>query len=208
MPLTETKPDALAQIYATSLFELAEAEGGRDRVEEILGELQSIVELTRADRQFSEFFSSRILSKGDRDASLRRIFEGRASDLTVRFLRVLNEKDRLGHFLPIVAAYDRKVQDAFGRVEVDVFTAEPISPEALESVRTRLNAALGKEIIAHPYTDPSMIGGIRLRFGDQLIDASVAAQLRQIRERLNQRGSAEIRSRAAALLDENLPPTA
>jgi len=93
------------------------------------------------------------------------------------------------------------VQEAFGRVEVDVYTASPISPEDLGAIRDRLQQVLGKEPIVHPYTDRSMIGGLKLQIGDQLIDASIATSLRKLRDRLNEDGLAAIRAKADRLID-------
>ena len=202
MPLVEAKPDALARVYASSLFELAEKQGGQNASEEILGELEDILELARADAQFSEFLSSRVLSSDKRADAIKSILTGRASDLTVRFMLVLNEKSRLTHLPAIVSAYDQLVQERFGRIEVDVFTASPIASDELSLVRDRLRAALGKEAIVHPYTDESMIGGIKLRIGDRLIDGSVSTRLRQLRENLTRKGSGELRGKFSQLIDE------
>ncbi len=195
MALTEAQPDALALTYAKSLFELAEAKGGRETIEATLDELENILELARANPRFAEFLSSRALPAGDRARSLDAIFAGRISDLTRKFLRVLNEKGRLGYLVPIVGGFDQVVQAKFGRVEVDVFTAEPMSPDEFRGVSEALGRALGKEIVAHPYVDASMIGGVKLRIGDQLVDGSVATRLRKMRDLLGSEGLAEVRAR-------------
>lgn len=203
MPLIESQPDALARVYATSLFELAEAKGGREKVEKTLGELEEIVELARRDKRFNEFLSSRVLSSEARDASLQKIFSGASTGLTLKFLRLLNEKDRLGSLIPIVNALDAIVQERFGRVEVDVMTASPVDADQLRSIKDKLSQTLGKDVIVHPYTDPSMIGGVRLRIGDQLVDASVATRLRKMRDQLGESGGAEIRARAARIIEDS-----
>jgi F-type H+-transporting ATPase subunit delta len=196
MPLTQSPPDALARIYAVSLFELAQAEGGQARIEEVSDELESILGLAQSDFAFGEFLASRILSAEAREESLKKIFSGRISDLTLRFLLVLNKKDRLRHLPSIAAAYDEQVQRAFGRVEVDVYTASEIGPEEVAMIKARLHAVLNKEPVIHTYTEPAMIGGIKMQIGDQLIDASIASGLRKMRDQLNTHGLAEIRSRA------------
>lgn len=201
MPLSEAQPDALAQTYARSLFELANSAGGRARVEESQAELEEVLELARQDRRFNEFLASRILGSEDRSASLTRIFQGRISDLTLRFLLVLNHKGRLSHLPAIAAAYDGQVQKTFGRIEVDVFTAAPMSPDDLRGVRERLGRALGKEVVVHPYIDGAMIGGVKFRIGDQLIDGSVATRLRKLRDQLAVEGSARLRSRIDRVIE-------
>ncbi len=201
MPLSQAQPDALSRTYATSLFELAEGEGGQSAIENALGELEDVLELARSDGRFGEFLSSRVLSADARAASLGRIFEGRASDLVARFLQVLNAKGRLSHLPAIVASLDQMVQERFGRVEVDVYTAEPVDADELASMREQLGGILGKEVILHPYTEAEMIGGLKVRIGDRLIDGSIASRLRKMRERLGTHGSAEVRARMDRVLD-------
>jgi F-type H+-transporting ATPase subunit delta len=201
MPLTQSPPDALARIYATSLFELAQADGGQGRIEEIADEFEALLGLAQSDRAFGEFLSSRIVGVDDRSESIKKIFTGRISDLMLRFLLVVNEKERLGHLPAIAAAFDEHVQRAFGRVEVDVYTAAPLDPAEMNVIKTRLHAVLNKEPVLHAYTEPAMIGGIKLQIGDQLIDASIASGLRKMRDQLGTHGLAEIRSRADRLVD-------
>lgn len=201
MPLIQAPPDALATIYAKSLFQLAESQGGRDMLEKVAGEIEDVLELTRTDPQFNEFLASRILSAKDRAATLTRIFEGRISDLSLHFLLLLNDKHRLGHLVPIAGAMDQMVQEKFGRVEVDLFTPAPISPEQLREIRDRLQQALKREPIIHPYADPTMIGGIRLQIGDMLIDGSLSSRLRRMKEQMSTEGLARIRERFGEIVE-------
>ncbi len=201
MPLIDTPPDALADVYARSLYELAEKHAGREAVESALGELESVLELARSDARFSEFLASRVLPVTERARSLEKIFKGRLDETTLRFLLVLNQKGRLSHLPAIVGALDKRVQEKFGRVEVDVYTAAPISPEELRAIKTRLQTAIGREPILHPYLDESMIGGIRIQIGDRLIDGSIATALRRMREQLAEAGAARLRAATDRILE-------
>jgi len=189
VPLTDSQPDALAKVYANSLYDLAEAQGGRELVEDVLGSLEGILELARQDKMFSEFLSSRVLAMKDREKALRSILEGKIHDLVLRFLLVVNRKERLAHLAK------------FGRVEVDVITASPLDADQLESIRDRLAKTLSKDVIARPSVDPSIIGGVRFRIGDQLVDASVSTRLRRMRDMLTEHGAAEIKARAGRMID-------
>lgn len=201
-----TETDALAQVYARSLFELAQEAGGTDKVLEIADELSQVCEMSRADSSFREFLASPIVDVARRGESLRRIFADRITDLTLRFLLVLNKKGRLSHLEPITGAYDLHVHTAFGRIEVDVITPAPMAAEHLEPIKQRIQAALGREPILYQSTDPSMIGGIKLRIGDQLIDGSVANRLRRIRQNLLTSGSARVRDQFERFIEEGSEP--
>jgi F-type H+-transporting ATPase subunit delta len=201
-----TQIDALAGVYARSLFELAQKAGGQDKITEVLGELEQICELLRSDKSFREFFASPLMGQEARGQSIRGIFGNRVTDLTLRFLLVLNDKNRLGHLEQIFAAYDRLIQEAFGRVEVDVYTAAPLGSQQMEMLRDRIRQAISREPVLHPYTEPSMLGGLKLRIGDQLIDGSVAGKLRRMKRDLLSSGGAKLREKLNRFIQEGGKP--
>lgn len=200
-----THTDALANVYARSLFELAEQLGGPDKIAEVGGELEQVCELARGDASFREFLASPIIEQSARSEALHRIFNNRLSDTTLRFLLVLNRKGRLGHIEQINDAYDRLVNESFGRVEVDLFTAGPLGEEQLESLREQITQAIKKDPVIHPYTEPEMIGGIKLRIGDQLIDGSIANRLRRMKNQMLTRGPSRLRERITDIIEEGGP---
>jgi F-type H+-transporting ATPase subunit delta len=206
MPSIHT--DAVAQVYARSVYELAEQAGGRDKIMEIAGELEQIAELTREDRSLAAFLASPVIDRKRRADAVRRIFRERVTDLTLRFLLVLNANDRLGHLPAICEAYDQLVHARFGRIEVDAFTAVHLAEAQKETIRKRVGAALGKEVVLYAYTDPQMIGGLKLRIGDRLIDGSVSGILRRMRGRLRRTGGAAAAGREsiARFIEEGEEP--
>ncbi len=201
MPLSVAQPDALAHTYARAFAELVEGQGGRDMIEDCLGELEGILEIARQDPAFSEFLASRVLPTQKRSDAIDRIFSGRINDVTRRFLQVLNEKGRLSHLPAIVSAIDAVVQERFGRIEVDVYTAAPIDAGELRAIRDKLTATLNKDVVVHPYVDSAMLGGVRMRIGDQLIDGSLSTRLRKLRDKLSQDGAAAIRAKSGRILE-------
>jgi len=203
MARLDRQPDALARVYAGALFELADREAGQEAIERALAELEDIVQLAGEDPRFSEFLTSQILPAEKRAASIRTIFEGRVSDLTLRFLLVLNATGRLGHLGAVAAAFDERLQERFGRVEVDVYTAAPIDDDQAGAIESRLRDILDSEPVLHRYVDESMLGGLRLRIGDQLVDASVSTQLRRMRDRLHTSGADQIRTRIEDIIDND-----
>lgn len=194
--------DAIAKVYAKSLYELADDAGGRDKIVELAEELEQICELARGDRTFREFLASPIINTKARGEAIRRIFHGRITDLALRFLLVLNNKARLRRLESISAAFDQLVHEALGRIEVDIYTPGPLGPEQLDTIKQRIQAALGKDPVLYSYTDAAMIGGVRLRIGDQLIDGSVASRLRRLRQHLLTSGSSAVRQRLDRIIEE------
>lgn len=194
--------DALAKVYAKSLYELAQEAGGEGKINEIAGELDDIGELIRSNRAFREFVSSPIIDSEARSESLKRIFGNRVTDLTLRFLLVLNGNNRLGRLESVANAYDHIVQEAFGMVEVDLFTAAPLGADQVQAIKGRIQQALGRDPVLHPYTEPAMLGGLKLRIGDQLIDGSVATQLRRMKQELLNEGANKLRDRISRFIED------
>ena len=193
--------DALANVYARSLFELATDAGGTDKLMEVADELEQICELAREDKKINLFLSSPIVDVKARGKALSAIFTNRITDLTLRFLLVLNNKGRLDRLESIETAFDQLVQEAFGRIEVDVITPVAIDAELIATIKEKISTVLGKEPILHPYVDESLLGGIKLRIGDQLIDGSVQTRLRKLSEELKNNGGAAVRERFESFMD-------
>jgi len=194
--------DALAHVYAQSLFELAIDAGGHEKVLEIADEIEQICDLATSNQLISKFFASPIIDIAKRGEALSAIFSNRVTDLTLRFLLVLNNKGRLNHLEQIAIAYDQLVQDAMGRIEVDVFTPTAIDAESINTIKVRVQEMLGKEPVLHPYVDPAMLGGVKLRIGDQLIDGSVQTKLRRLSEAIQSGGATTIREHFETYLED------
>ena len=200
---TNATIDAVARVYATSLLELAEAAGGDEKIAETGEQLAAVVEIVHSDPQFAEFLRSPIVKRSSRGDSIRRMLDGQVSDLLLRFLLVLNDKGRLGRLADVSAAFEEILNERFGKVEVDVFTVDGRLDDAQVSLMAgKIRSKLGKEPVFHQYKDPSLIGGLVLRVGDQLIDGSVRGRLRGLRESLLGRGTAAIRSGGESFYSE------
>ena len=193
--------DALANVYARSLFELATDAGGTNKLVEVADELEQICELAREDKKINLFLSSPVVDVKARGKALSAIFTNRITDLALRFLLVLNNKGRLDRLESIETAFDQLVQEAFGRIEVDVITPVAIDAELIATIKEKISTVLGKEPILHPYVDESLLGGIKLRIGDQLIDGSVQTRLRKLSEELKNNGGAAVRERFESFMD-------
>ena len=181
--------DTLARIYARSLFELSDEAGGRDKILEVADELTQICELVCGDASLLEYLESPVIDTARRALGLKTIFTNRVTDLVLRFLLVLNANGRISRIETIHAAFDELVLEAWGRIEVNVWTATPLDSAGKDMLSSRLHEILRKEPVLHTWTDPTLIGGIRIRIGDRLIDGSVAARLKQLEKSLRTQGN-------------------
>lgn len=179
----------VAENYAQALFELAEQEGeGEGSLEATSEELAQVVRLVRHEPGLKALFDHKTISPERRSASLERIFRDRISNLLLRFLHVLNQHKRLDALQAIHSVFQNRLKERAGEVDVELHTATQLDSETLENVAQKIGRAIGRKAIVRPQVDESLIGGLKLRLGDRVIDGSVARQLEKIRAELVAKG--------------------
>jgi F-type H+-transporting ATPase subunit delta len=98
--------------------------------------------------------------------------------------KLLIESNRVRDVVAIEEEFQRLADEAAGRVRATVTTAVELTPKDRESVEDELSKRIGKEIRMHVVVDPRILGGLKLQYGDHLVDASVSTRLQQLRRRL------------------------
>lgn len=197
MAASNEQTQSIEKVYARSLLELAESSA---QVEQIREELSELTRLLDAEPGLRDLLGSRMVSAAERHTSLERLFKGNISDLLYRFLQVVNDKGRLNLLAPIALAYGKLVDEQQGLVDVDVYVATRLNDAESRRVTEGLSKALNRRVTMHQSVDETLIGGMKIRVGDKLIDASVATQLRRMREQIVAKG----REQARGALDQYL----
>lgn len=183
---------AVARVYAEAMLGLAETRG---EAESLNDELADLARLYAREPGFRDFVSSPLIDTEEREESVEHVFRGRASELLVDSLQILNRKGRLG-LLPAVAEVYRRLYRAHLRqVEVDVTSAVALSDDQRERLQAAIRRRTGRDGILSESVDPSLLGGMVVRLEDQKIDASVSTQLERLSETLLDRASRELGSR-------------
>lgn len=186
-------------MYAAALLELAEEAGGLD---DVALEMAELGDLIAKQPDLGRLMSSRVLSASERASSIERIFKGKVSDVVYRFLQVVNSKGRLEELPAIVEAFSKLVDRKRGIIEVEAQVAVALDGAEAKRVTDELGAALGGTVVLHQVVDPAVIGGMKLRIGDKLIDGSVATQLRKLKQKIVAAGRESARGRVKELITE------
>ena len=142
----------VARVYAEALLNAA-AKRGQEQA--LLQELQALVgEVFARDPDCEAFLASAAIDRNRKAAVLRGAFEGRADELLVNFLLVLNEHDRLGALRAVAAVYRELYDERTGRMNVRVASAAPLSDEQQERLRQKLREQFQREPVLHTRLDP------------------------------------------------------
>jgi len=171
------------------MVELAESQGQADS---LLEELHEVAALAETDPQLGTFLSSPTVDATARARVIETAFRGKASDLLVDSLQVLNRKDRLGLLQALYVTYRLAHEELRNIIDVDVTTAVALSDGMRARIRELVTAMSGKQAELIEKVDESVLGGITLRIGDDKLDSTVLMKLRKLSTAMQERASHEI----------------
>jgi F-type H+-transporting ATPase subunit delta len=180
---------AVGRLYAEAILALAEERGQGDA---LLDELKELVEFLDQNPKIEHFLSSQMVDEEGRARVLEELFRGRASDLLLDALQVINRKGRLGQLRAIAATYRAALRDRRGWVDVHVRTAVPLDDAQRNRLQDVLAAATGRKPTLIERRDPSLLGGLVVEVEGKKFDASVASRLHDLSEALLARASREM----------------
>jgi F-type H+-transporting ATPase subunit delta len=182
----------VAQVYAEAILRAAEARGQAEELEE---ELDCLVKnVFDADPHLEIFLGSGAIGKQRKAEAIRQAFAGRASEVLLHSLLVLNHHERLDLLRPIRAAYRELRDRRAGRMRVLVQSALPLPDDQRNRLLQQLRETFRKEPVLEARVDQDLLGGMVVRVGDWLYDHSVRTQLETIRNQIMARSSYEIQS--------------
>jgi F-type H+-transporting ATPase subunit delta len=168
----------LGTVYAKALLGAAEKAG---QAEQAVEELEAIVsDVLDKLPQLDEALKSPRLTHEERLPILEKAFGGKLSATTLTFLKVVSQHNRLDCLRAIAKAARKQLDAAHGRVEVIVETAYPLSNPVRERIIARLTQMLGRQVILSTQVNEDLLGGLMVRVGDTVYDASLAAQLKRM----------------------------
>lgn len=166
---------SLAGRYATALFGLASDE---QQVDAVGRSLDSIEQAMTESADFRALVTSPLVSRADAGKTIRALVPALGLDsITGRFLGVLADNGRFSELRSVIRIFRELASDARGETKAEVTSAHPLGDDQIAALKTKLKARVGREITLDARVDPSILGGIVVRLGSQMIDASIATKL-------------------------------
>jgi ATP synthase F1 delta subunit len=174
--------EEIAQVYARALFEVAQEQGKLDLVREQLGQFADAL---NANGDLRVFFFSPYFSTEEKKDGLRRSLDG-ADPTIVNFLESLLERHRMPVIFRIRDAYERLWDRENQTLPVEVTSAVDLDDATVKSIGERIGEQTGQRVELTSKVDPAILGGIVLRVGNSILDASIKHRLDQLRKHVAQ----------------------
>jgi F-type H+-transporting ATPase subunit delta len=165
----------IARPYAQALFDLAK---GDNAVAAVEGGLDAVARIANESPDFARFLRSPVINAEEKAAALEAVLAKAKPDATVgNFLRVIARNGRLFALPAIVKAFRELAAKERGETNAEVTSAAPLSDGQLANLTETLKTKLGKTVTLTQHVDPSLIGGLVVKVGSQMIDSSLKTKL-------------------------------
>lgn len=171
---------AIAYPYAKALLELSVA---RNELEKNRDGLAQIAKAFDESADLRNVFANPIITEDERKKVVTALAQhAKLTATATHFMLLLAEKRRLAAFGDIFAAFSKEADNHLGIVRAEVWSSITLTPMQLSKLEKQLATRTGKTVELSTQLDPDLIGGIRVRIEDTIIDASLATRLDQLRE--------------------------
>jgi F-type H+-transporting ATPase subunit delta len=173
--------EEIAQVYSRSLFEVAREQGKLDEIREQLGEFADVL---AEERNMQLFFFSPQFSTEEKKEGLHKAVEG-ADEVLVNFLELLLEKHRMPAIFRIRRQFEELWRQENKLLPVHVTSAVELDEETVRKIGEEIGEQTGRKVDLTSRVDPDILGGIVLRVGNSILDASIRNRLEQLRKQVS-----------------------
>ena len=169
---------SLAGRYATALFGLARDEKQIDAVTRSLDSLEAAM---TESADFRGLITSPLIGRADAGKAIRALSGTLGVDpITGKFLGVLADNGRLGELKAVIKSVRQLAAAHRGETTAEVTSAFPLNDDQVVKLKANLKSRLGRDVAIDAKVDPAILGGIVIRHGSQMIDASIRTKLNSL----------------------------
>jgi len=169
---------SLAGRYASALFDLARDERQIDAVGR---SLDSIDRALTESPDFGQLIASPAFGRESAGKAFAAIAQQLSLDpVTVNFLGVLARNGRKGELRNVIRIFRRLAAEHRGETTAEVVTAFPLKDDQIDALKAQLRSRAGRDVAIDATVDPAILGGIKIKLGSQMIDASIQTKLNRL----------------------------
>jgi F-type H+-transporting ATPase subunit delta len=177
--------EELAQVYGRSLFQVALEQGKLDELREQFGQFADAVD---EHHELAVFFFSPYFSSAEKQQSLGKLLDG-ADEILLNFLSLLIENHRMPVIFRIRHEYERLWDEENRTLPVEITSAIALDEATTASLGRTIGERAGRKVTLAARVDPDILGGIVIRVGNSILDASIRNRLEQLRRHVAQGAS-------------------
>jgi len=168
--------------YAKALFELAD---NKDELDKVQADLKAVNSAIENNAEFKSLLTNPTITNKEKAKIVNKIFNGKLTPLTEKFIHLLGSKGRLDHLSEIYKSFEELFKNKKGIVEATIITPVPLTDTLEKEIYNKIKKITGsKELKLEKKVDPSIIGGFIIQIGDLKYDASILGKLANVKTKL------------------------
>jgi len=179
----------ISKLYAQALFSLAEE---LNIIDDLKTDLDSLMVFADEETDFLVFLDSPYFNTDSKEKLIEKVFSDRLNEITMNFLFVVIKNDRVELLPFMVDSYSRLWFEHYHCCPVTAITSEPLCDERIRNLSHQIATAIQRNVELKVVVDRSIIGGVIIHYGDNVIDNSVKKRLteavKNIKSRCRERG--------------------
>ena len=172
--------EEIAQVYARSLFEVAEEHDKLDDVREQIGQFADAL---GESRDLQTFFFSPYFSTEEKKKGLASALEG-ADPVVENFLALLIENHRMPVLFRVRREFDQMWRDVNKLLPVQITSAVELDKAVTQQIGDEIGRQTGRTVELTSTVDPDVLGGLIVRVGNSILDASIRTRLERLRKQV------------------------
>ena len=169
---------SLAGRYATALFELARDER---QLEAVGTSLAALRDGLRDSAELRELTTSPLIGRDEALSAVKAVAASMGLDpITANFLGVMAQNRRLGQLGSVIRFFNLLAADHRGETTAEVVSAHPLNDDQVAALKTNLKSRVGRDVAVDLTVDPTILGGLVVKIGSQMIDGSIRTKLNNL----------------------------
>ena len=172
---------SVARRYAEAFFSIAQE---ANKIDEYQSEMEKVIQSITEVEGMKQYVEHLLVPVKEKKELFQKIFAGQLSPMTMNFLLMLLDKRRESYLEVIFGEFVEMADESRNIKKAELFAAREVPEAELAELAQKLSSSTGKTVTLKLTVDPSLLGGVKIRMGDQIVDGTVAKKLQMLKENL------------------------
>lgn len=172
---------SVARRYAEAFFSIARE---ADKIDAYQAELEQVITAITEIDGMKDYLDHLLVPAREKKELVQKVFGEQLSAMTMNFLFMVIDKRRESYLEFIYREYVEMADESRNIKQAELYAAREVPQSELEALQERLSATTGKKVVLKLTVDPALLGGAKIRMGDQIVDGTAAKKLQMLKEKL------------------------
>lgn len=172
---------SVARRYAEAFFSIAQ---GNNKIDAYQEELEKVITSLTEVEGMKQYLGHLLVPVREKKELVQKIFGDQLSPMTMNFLLMIIDKRRESYLEIIYREFVDMADESRDITKAELYAAREVPKQEMDDLAQKLSSSTGKTVLLKLTVDPALLGGVKIRMGDQIVDGTVAKRLQMLKENL------------------------